>query len=60
MAKEKGYIYFKDLDITAFLVYKMYLSLMFEWNDKDKKLDEQMIASSISEIIKNGLRKDDK
>ena len=60
LAKEKGYIYFKDLDITAFLVYKMYLSLMFEWNDKDKKLDEQMIASSISEIIKNGLRKDDK
>ena len=59
-AKENGYIYYHDLDITAFLVYKMYISLMFEWNDNDKKIDEQMIANSISEIIKNGLRKGDK
>lgn len=56
-AKENGDIYYKDVDITAFLVYKMYISLMFEWNDNNKTLDEQMIANSISEIIKNGLRK---
>lgn len=57
-AKENGYIFYQDVDITAFLVYKMYIALMFEWNDKSKKLDEQMIANSISEIIKNGLRKE--
>jgi hypothetical protein len=34
----------------------MYIALMFEWNDKE--LDEQMIAKSISEILKNGLRKE--
>lgn len=57
-AKENGYIYYKDVDITAFLIYKMYIALMFEWNENEKKLDEQMIASSISAILKNGLRKE--
>lgn len=56
-AKEKGYISFQDLDITAFLVYKMYIALIFEWDDKSKKLDEKIVADSISEIIKNGLKK---
>lgn len=57
-AKDIGNIYYKDIDITAFLIYKMYIALMFEWNESEKKLDEQMIASSITAILKNGLRKD--
>lgn len=57
-AKESGNIYYEDVDITAFLIYKMYIALMFEWNESEKKLDEQLIASSISAILKNGLRKD--
>ena len=57
-AKEKGFIEFTDLDVTSFLVYKMYMALILEWTDKDKTMDEQMIANSISEIIKKGLRKD--
>ena len=57
-AKENGYIDYPDLDITTFLVYKMYIALIIEWNDKDKNLDDQMIAQSIVEILKNGLRKD--
>ena len=57
-AKENGYIDYLDLDITTFLVYKMYIALIIEWNDKDKNLDDQMIAQSIVEILKNGLRKD--
>ena len=57
-AKENGYIDYKDVDITSFLIYKMYIALMFEWNEHEKKLDEQIIASSISQILKNGLRKD--
>lgn len=36
----------------------MYIALMFEWNESEKKLDEQLIASSISAILKNGLRKE--
>ena len=57
-AKEKGFIEFTDLDVTSFLVYKMYMALILEWTDKDKTMDEQMIANSISEIIKKGLRKE--
>lgn len=57
-AKKNGYIYYEDLDITAFLVYKMYIALMIEWNDESKKIDEQMIAKTILTILKQGLRKD--
>ena len=57
-AKEKGYIEFKDLEITTFLVYKMYIALIVEWDNQSQNLDEQMIANSISEILKNGLRKE--
>ena len=34
----------------------MYIALIIEWNDKDRNLDEQMIAQSISEILRKGLR----
>lgn len=57
-AKEKGFIEFTNLDVTAFLVYKMYIALIIEWSDKDETMDEQMIANSISEVIKRGLRKE--
>ena len=57
-AEENGYIKCPDLDITTFLIYKMYIALILEWNNTDKNLDELMIAQSISEILKNGLRKD--
>ena len=32
-AKENGYIDYKDVYITSFLIYKMYIALMFEWNE---------------------------
>lgn len=57
-AKEKGYIDYIDLDITTFLIYKMYIALIIEWNTKDKEIDEQILAQTISGILKNGLRKD--
>ena len=57
-AKEKGFIEYKDLDVTTFLIYKMYIALIIEWNPKDKELNEQMIAETISVILKKGLRKD--
>ena len=57
-AKEKGYIDYIDLDITTFLIYKMYIALILEWNTKEKEIDEQIRAQTISGILKNGLRKD--
>ena len=50
-AKEKGYIEFKDLEITTFLVYKMYIALIVEWDNQSQNLDEQMIANSISCLL---------
>lgn len=57
-AQEKGYIEYTDLDITTFLIYKMYIALIIEWSGKEKELDEQMLAKTISEILRRGLRKD--
>ena len=59
-AKEKGYIDYIDLDITTFLIYKMYIALIIEWNTKEKKINEQMLAQTTSEILKKGLRKEEK
>ena len=59
IAKDKGYIHYEDLEITSFLIYKMYIALILEWDDtKERKLDEQKIANIISKILKNGLRKE--
>lgn len=57
-AKEKGYIFFEDIEITTFLIYKMYIALIVEWNNKSKKIDEKMLADNISKILKNGLRRE--
>ena len=57
-AKEKGYIDYIDLDITTFLIYKMYIALLIEWSEKEREIDEHILAQTISEILKKGLRKD--
>lgn len=36
----------------------MYIALIFEWNTEEKEIDEQMLAQTISGILKNGLRKE--
>lgn len=57
-AKEKGFIRYDDLDVTTFLIYKMYIALIFEWDENNKKLDEKKIAKTITEILKSGLGKE--
>lgn len=56
-AIEKDHIVVKNVDITAFLIYKMYMALMFEWTENSKKIDESQIADNIVYIIKNGICK---
>lgn len=58
-AQKKGYIECKDIEVTTFLIYKMYIALIFEWSTKEKKINEQMLAQTISEILKKGLRKEE-
>ena len=56
-AIEKDHIKVQNVDITAFLIYKMYIALMFDWNENNKKLDERVIADNILIFLKSGLEK---
>ena len=52
-AVDKNYIKVDDIEITAFLIYKMYIALMFEW--PDKKINKEKISDNIIKILRNGL-----
>ena len=54
-AMDKGYIKKENPDVVTFLVYKMYIALMFDWSETREKLDEEEIAKTILDILKNGL-----
>lgn len=54
-AISNGYIVVNNVDIVTFLIYKMYIALMFEWNKDYSKLTDTEIADSILQILKNGL-----
>lgn len=41
-----------DTEITAFIIYKIYLSLLFEW---EKPLDSQKITKELVQFLKHGL-----
>ena len=56
-AIDNNYIETEDPEIVAFLIYKMYLALMFDWTGTNKKLDENIIADNILKIFKNGIGK---
>lgn len=58
-AINKQYIEVENVEITSFLIYKMYLALMFEWTEQDKLLNEKVIADNILKILKSGLGKKD-
>lgn len=54
-AMDKGYIKKENPEVVTFLVYKMYIALMFDWSETREKLDEEEIAKTILDILKNGL-----
>lgn len=54
-ASISGYIKVKNFEITTFLIYKMYIALIFDWDDEYKKLDDKEIADNILQILRNGL-----
>ena len=56
-AQNAGYIDVPDVDVTAFLVYRLYLSLILE--DDDKNFDEEKIADNVIKIIRNGIERKD-
>ena len=54
-AKDKGHIQVQNIDITTFLIYKMYFALIFEWDEELKKLSDKEIADNILHILRNGI-----
>ena len=51
-AIEKGYVKKCDLDLCAFIIYKVYVAVMFEW---DKEIDENEVTQNVTQILKEGL-----
>lgn len=51
-AISKGYVKDCDADLCAFIIYKVYVSVIFEW---DKELDEKKVTENITKILKEGL-----
>lgn len=44
-----------DADIMAFIIYKMYFSLMYDWSIDNKELDEKQLSDNITQILKEGI-----
>ena len=51
-AIDKHYIKKCDVDLTAFIIYKIYIAVMFEWN---KDIDEKEVTLNVTRILKDGL-----
>lgn len=52
LAIEEGHIKQCNTDVVAFVIYKIYVALMFEW---DKPLDKKSATERIMNILENGL-----
>lgn len=46
-----------NVEVMAFLIYKMYVALLLEWNEGKQKIDEKLIADTIINLLKNGLER---
>lgn len=55
VAVETKQITVPNIDVMAFLIYKMYFSLILEWSEDRGKIDEKLIADTIINLLKNGL-----
>ena len=57
LAIQNDKIEVQNIDITTFLIYKMYIALMIDWNEDYKKLDEKEIADNILHFLVNCLKR---
>ena len=56
-ANEKGLTEIDNIEVMSFLIYKMYIALLIEWDDSYKELNEEDIADSILKLLKKGIIK---
>lgn len=57
IAEKQKYIKVQNIDIMTFLIYKMYIALMIDWNKDYEQLNEEEIADNLLEILKSGLKR---
>ena len=55
--RRSGYIVFDNIDVLTFLIYKMYIALIIDWNGFYKKLSNEEISSNIMKILRNGIER---
>ena len=51
-AIKEGHVKKCNTDLSSFIIYKIYVALMFEW---DKPIDKNEVTESIMKILTNGL-----
>ncbi len=44
-----------NIEIASFVIYKVYIALMYDWNSNNKPLNEKEIADNITAILKDGI-----
>ena len=44
-----------DVDLCSFIIYKVYVAIMFEY---DKEIDEELLTRTVTSILKDGLFKE--
>ena len=54
-AMENGYIKKCDPEIVSFIIYKIYIALVFEWQKTNEELDEREITDNIMKILNEGI-----
>lgn len=55
IAKKQKKIKACNSDIAAFVIYKVYVALMYDWSNENKQLDEKEFSDNITKILKDGI-----
>ena len=53
IAADNNQIIVPNVEVTAFIIYKMYVALVLEWGDE--KMDEKLITDTLMNLLRNGL-----
>ena len=49
--------FWETIDVLTFLIYKMYIAMIIDWNGLYKKIDDKEISDNIMKILRNGIER---
>lgn len=44
-----------DTEIAAFVIYKVYIALMYDWSIENRELDEKEFSDNVTKILRDGI-----